>query len=80
MQSEKPKSNKLSFKEKRELEALEAAIPETERRLAEIEKELNQFAADAFKVHELYTEQQKLNARLEETLERWAELAERADL
>lgn len=77
---EKPKSNKLSFKEKRELEALEAAIPETEKRLAEIERELNQFAADAFKVNDLYTEQQKLNARLEETLERWAELAERADL
>ena len=77
---EKPKSQKLAFKEKRELETLEADIPETEKRLAEIEKDLNRFAADAFKVHELFTEQQKLNARLEQSIERWAELAEKADL
>src|SRR5215204_3821960 len=36
--SEKPKSNKLTFNEKRELEKLEAAIPETEARLTEIDK------------------------------------------
>jgi ATP-binding cassette subfamily F protein uup len=70
-------SKKLSFKEKRELETLEAQIPETEKRLAEIENELNRFATDAFKVNELFTEQQKLNAQLERDVERWAELAER---
>jgi ATP-binding cassette subfamily F protein uup len=78
--NEKPKSNKLSFKEKRELETLEALIPQTETRLAEIEKELTRVAADAFKVNDLYTEQQKLTAQLEHSIERWAELAERADL
>ena len=74
---EKPKSLKLSFKEKRELEALETQIPETETRLAEIEKELNQFAADSFKVNQLFTEQQKLNAQLEADTEKWLELSER---
>ncbi|HEX9963064.1 MAG TPA: ATP-binding cassette domain-containing protein, partial [Pyrinomonadaceae bacterium] len=74
---EKSESKKLSFKEKRELETLETQIPETEKRLSEIENELNQFAADAFKVNELFNEQQKLNARLESDVERWAELAEK---
>jgi ATP-binding cassette subfamily F protein uup len=77
---EKAKPQKLSFKEKRELEALEAEIPETEARLAEIDKELLQFATDAYKLNELVTEQAKLNFELETKLERWTELAERADL
>ena len=76
---EKTKSNKLSFKEKRELEALEASIPETEKRLAEIERDLNLFASDSYKVNELFNEQQKLAAQLETDTDRWAELAERAD-
>ena len=82
-QAENPKNSapkKLTFKEKRELETLEANIPETEKRLAQIEHELNQFAADAFKVNDLFTEQQTLNTQLEKSIERWAELAEKADL
>ncbi|MCU0238370.1 MAG: ABC-F family ATP-binding cassette domain-containing protein [Pyrinomonadaceae bacterium] len=78
--SEKNKSNKLSFKEKRELEELETKIPETENRLAEIDNELVQFATDSYKLNELVNEQTKLNADLEQFMERWAELAERADL
>ena len=76
-ESEKPISNKLTFKEKRELETLEINIPETEKRLTEIDSELNKFATDSFKVNELFTEQQKLNDQLEHSIERWAELAEK---
>lgn len=76
---EKPKSNKLSFKEKHELEKLEAKIPETENRLAEIENELVQFATDAYKLNELINEQNKLNNDLEKFMELWTELAERAE-
>jgi len=61
----------LAEKEKRELEMLETKIPETEARLAEIERELNEFATDSFKVNELFTEQQKLNLQLESDTERW---------
>jgi ATP-binding cassette subfamily F protein uup len=78
--TEKPKPQKLSFKERREFETLETQIPETEKRLAEIEKELHQFATDSFKLTELFNEQQKLNARLEADTERWLELSERAEL
>lgn len=73
------KLSKLSFKEKRELETLDARIPETEKRLAAIERELSEFAADSYKVNELFTEQQKLNAQLEIDSERWLELSERAE-
>lgn len=71
---------KLSFKEKRELDELEIKIPKTEKRLAEIENELIQFATDSYKLNELVSEQQKLNGQLEKFIEHWAELAERADL
>jgi ATP-binding cassette subfamily F protein uup len=80
VEAEKPKFAKLTFKEKRELETLLTAIPATEARLAAIEKELAEFATDAFKLNELVKEQQNLSARLEQSIERWAELAERADL
>lgn len=78
-QSEKPKSNKLSFNEKREFEKLEAEIPEIEKRLAEIDNELVEYATEAYKLNELVGEQQTLNAKLETAIERWAELAERAE-
>jgi ABC transport system ATP-binding/permease protein len=73
-----PKSQKINFKETRELESLEKNIPETEKRLAEIEDELNRFATDSFKLTELFTEQQKLNNRLEAETERWLELSEKS--
>jgi ATP-binding cassette subfamily F protein uup len=75
----KPKPAKLTFKEKHELETLEAEIPETERRLTQIDNELAQFATDAYKLNELVAEQEKLNEKLEKSIERWAELAERAE-
>ena len=75
----KPKVQKLSFKEKREYETLETNIAKHEKRLAEIENELVKFAIDSFKLHELFTEQAKLNKRLEKDSERWLELSERAE-
>ncbi|MEQ1645435.1 MAG: ATP-binding cassette domain-containing protein, partial [Pyrinomonadaceae bacterium] len=77
--TEKPKPKKLSFKESRELEALELSIAAAETRLPEIEKELTLAASDAGKVHELFTEQQDLTTKLETDMARWAELAERAE-
>jgi len=73
------KPKKLSFKENRELQDLEKRIADTEARLPAIEKELALAAADAGRVHQLFTEQQELEAQLENDMSRWAELAERAD-
>ena len=77
--AEKPKSKKLTFKEQRKFEGIEQRIADTEKRLPEIEEELNAAAADAGRVHELFIEQQTLKARLEIDLSRWAELADRVD-
>jgi ATP-binding cassette subfamily F protein uup len=74
----KPKT-KLSFKETRELEALEKRIAATEARLPEIERELTLSASDAGRVHELFIEQQSLTTQLETDLTRWTELAERVE-
>jgi len=71
---------KLSFKEKRELETLETTIAAAEKRQIEIEKQIGLSASDAALVHELFGEQQKLSNKLNYDVERWAELSERADL
>jgi ATP-binding cassette subfamily F protein uup len=67
---------KLTFKEKRELEELEARIPAQEARKAEIERLLDAHASDHVLVAELYEELQALNPKLDADVERWAELAE----
>jgi ATP-binding cassette subfamily F protein uup len=67
---------KLSFKEKRELEELETRIPAAEARKAEVERELDANSSDHVLVQKLYEELQSLNERLDNDLNRWAELAE----
>jgi len=66
---------KLSFKEQKELAALESEIQDGERRQAEIEAELANNSSDAHLVHKLYQERELLVAKLAGALDRWAELA-----
>jgi ATP-binding cassette subfamily F protein uup len=80
VQTEASQPKKLSFKENRELETLEANIAAAEKRQAEIETQLNLYASNAGKLNELFSEQQNLNQQLDRDLERWAELSERAGL
>ncbi|MEO6590196.1 MAG: ABC-F family ATP-binding cassette domain-containing protein [Pyrinomonadaceae bacterium] len=77
-QNDAPK--KLSFKERREFEILEIRIADNENRLTAIEKNLIEYATDSFKLNELFTEQQNLNAQLETDTEPWLAISERADL
>ncbi len=69
-------ARKLSFKERRELETLEADIAAAEARLGEIEIQVNLHATDAAKLATLFNEQQHLAARLAGDMERWLELSE----
>ena len=69
---------KLSFKEKRELEELESRIAAAETRKAEAEAELAANGSDHVLVEKLFGELQSLGERLDQDLERWAELAELA--
>jgi ATP-binding cassette subfamily F protein uup len=66
---------KLTFKEQKELQELEAAIAGREQRQVEIEAELATNASDARLVHQLYEEREQLDAQLARDLERWTELA-----
>ncbi|MBA3711766.1 MAG: ABC-F family ATP-binding cassette domain-containing protein [Pyrinomonadaceae bacterium] len=76
---EHAKPRKMSFKEKRELETLEAQVAAAESRQAEIEAQLSVHSSDAAKVHMLFIEQRQLRQCLDVDLERWAELAEKAE-
>jgi ATP-binding cassette subfamily F protein uup len=73
-----PAKRKLTFKERKELEATEARIEAAERRAAEIETELSANSSDAHVVHRLYEEREQLTEQLTRDLERWSELAELA--
>jgi len=72
------KPQKLSFKEKRELETIEKEITKIETRLPLIDREMADNASDAGKVGLLFKEQNSLNEKLASHLERWAQLADRA--
>ena len=69
---------KLTFKELRELEELEARIQESEQRQTEIEMELTTNSSNAQLVFQLYQERESLALQLLNDMERWAELAELA--
>jgi ATP-binding cassette subfamily F protein uup len=73
-----PAKRKLSFKERKELEATEARIQAAERREVEIEAELAANSSNAALVHQLYKEREELTEQLARDLDRWAELAEHA--
>lgn len=75
-----PKSDqgkrKISFKERREFEELEAGIALTEARLVEIDAELAANSSDHVLVARLYEESEALKKALDADLERWTELAD----
>jgi len=77
VRSEKGRERKgLSWKERREYEALEGRIAELENRKAEIEKEMGANATDYVRLQSLHEEQAKGEGELEAVLERWFELEE----
>ncbi|MGV0028921.1 ABC-F family ATP-binding cassette domain-containing protein [Phormidesmis priestleyi] len=74
------KSRKISFKEKREYEELEAKIPQMEAEKAEIEKKLYGNPPDGFsEVQQLSERLAELDKTIETSTERWLELAEAID-
>ncbi|MEL6558057.1 MAG: ABC transporter ATP-binding protein, partial [Bacteroidota bacterium] len=69
---------KLSFKEKRELEAIEVEMPELEKKKAELIEQLNQGAADHEVLMNISKEIEVITEKLEEIEFRWLELSEKA--
>jgi len=72
-------SRKLSFKERREFEELEARIENAETRRAEIHSEMAQVSSDYTRLQALSSELQTIDSSIDRDLLRWSELAERAD-
>ena len=73
-----PKSNKLSFNEKREYEKLEIKIPQMEAEKAEIEQILSLNSPSGFgEVKKLSERLGQLNQEIDRATELWLELAER---
>ena len=74
----KPKQQtKLSYKEERELEALENSIPETEEAISELENKFSDpdfFAKHGSEIKELQQELEAKKAELEKLYARWEEL------
>ncbi|MEE3717282.1 ABC-F family ATP-binding cassette domain-containing protein [Tumidithrix elongata RA019] len=76
-ESKSAKSRKLSFKEKREFETLEAKIPEMEAEKAKIEHTIYHNPPAGFsQVQQLSQRLAELNQAIETSTERWLKLAE----
>lgn len=67
---------KLSYKEQRQLSELEEAIPRWEDEITTLDDELAEAAGQYGKVKELFEKKLELEQKLEQGMERWAELEE----
>lgn len=67
---------KLSFKEQREYDEIEAVIAETEGELKVVQLQMAQNASDYGKLNELTKEETRLQEKLDYLMERWAYLEE----
>ena len=79
IEKEKPKATKFSYNEKREWESIDGDIEELENKIKEIDKNLVTHASDYTKLEELIQEKDKVEARLEEKMERWVVLSEKLE-
>jgi len=70
---------KMSFKEQRDYENIEQWIEEAEQELEDIAKQIEQNASSAGLLQELTEKQQQAEQKLEELMDRWAELSELAE-
>ncbi len=71
-----PPARRLTWKEQRELAALEENIGELEEQRTALEQAINASADDYTRLQPLAVELEAIQRRLEQAMERWAELAE----
>src|SRR5690625_5156646 len=73
---QQPKAKtKLSYHEQKEWDTIEDDITQLEEKITVLETEIAEQGSDIEQVQVLYEEQQKLEATLEEKMERWEELS-----
>ncbi|MDP4083526.1 MAG: ABC-F family ATP-binding cassette domain-containing protein [Bacillota bacterium] len=76
---EKEKKKKMTYMEKKEWEEIDTKIAETEEKLEEVSKELQNIGSDFTKGQDLVKREADLNEKLEQFIERWSYLAELAE-
>lgn len=74
-----PQKLKFSYKEQREYETIDADIAALEEKLESIERQIEANATNSVKLKELMEEQERMNALLEEKMERWVYLNDLAE-
>jgi len=74
-----PQKLKMTFREQREYETIEADIAALEERLEEIEAEIGKNARDYTKLNQLMAEKDEKNSLLEEKMDRWMYLEDLAE-
>jgi ABC transport system ATP-binding/permease protein len=72
----KQTKRRLTFKEQKEWEEIEANIAALETKLQQVAEEMETYASDYEKIQQLSQEYEELSAKLDSLLERWAELSE----
>lgn len=72
------KPQKLSYMEKRELAELDAKMEQLEAEETAVQAEMDESGSDYVKLGELTAVRERIHAELEEIMERWMELSERA--
>lgn len=69
----------ISYKEQREFETIDDDIAALEERIEKIKMQINANATNSVKLKELFEEQEKVQAQLDEKTERWVYLNEIAE-
>ncbi|KIL34565.1 ABC transporter [Cohnella kolymensis] len=73
------KALKMSFKEQRDYEQIDGWIADAEQELKQIADKMETASSDSARLQQLADEQQQLETKLEQLLERWTELNELAE-
>ena len=70
---------KMSFKEQKDFEQIDGWIAEAEEALAGVARQMEEDSSDSLRLQQLAEEQQRLETKLDQLLERWTELNELAE-
>ena len=76
---ERPRELRMSFKEQRDYETIDARIESLNEKLAEIDAQINQYASDFVKLTELSALKEKTEQELADAEERWLYLTDLAE-
>ncbi|MBB6674013.1 ABC-F family ATP-binding cassette domain-containing protein [Cohnella nanjingensis] len=75
----KDRPTKMSYKDQKDFEQIDGWIAETEGALARVAEDMEAASSDSARLQELMAEQQRLETKLDQLLERWTELNELAE-